>query len=210
MEPHRISWNHQVSENCYNYKADSRFAPSQWETTLLCNGVSHWLGANLESALNCHCSLSLLQGHMLSFVFICLWISLCVLYPASILACVNWSMFHKWMAQYKRDITPLLMHWGYMSFALTHCGLVMLYGDRDLVNFGSGNGLLPDGTKPLPEPMLTDHQWSPSDIHIRAISQEMPQPSITEFRLKITYLNFHSNFPGASELNNQNGLCSPG
>ena len=29
------------------------------------------------------------------------------------------------------------------------------------VNIGSGNGLLPDGTKPLPEPMLTDHQWGP-------------------------------------------------
>ena len=28
------------------------------------------------------------------------------------------------------------------------------------VNIGSGNGMLPDGTKPLPEPMLTDHQWS--------------------------------------------------
>ena len=27
------------------------------------------------------------------------------------------------------------------------------------VNSGSGNGLLPDGTKPLPEPMLTYHQW---------------------------------------------------
>ena len=29
------------------------------------------------------------------------------------------------------------------------------------VNTGSSNGLLPDGTKPLPEPMSTDHQWSP-------------------------------------------------
>ena len=28
----------------------------------------------------------------------------------------------------------------------------------------------------------------------------MPQPSITKIRLKITYLNFHSNFPGANEL----------
>ena len=26
------------------------------------------------------------------------------------------------------------------------------------VNTGSGNGLLPDSTKPLPEPMLTYHQ----------------------------------------------------
>ena len=30
--------------------AKSRFAPSQWETVLLCNDVTHWLGANLESA----------------------------------------------------------------------------------------------------------------------------------------------------------------
>ena len=29
----------------------SRFAPSQWETPLLCNHVSHWLGASLESAI---------------------------------------------------------------------------------------------------------------------------------------------------------------
>ena len=27
------------------------FAPSQWETALLCNDVSHWLGANLESTM---------------------------------------------------------------------------------------------------------------------------------------------------------------
>ena len=33
------------------HRADSRFVPSQWETALLCNDVSHWLGANLELAL---------------------------------------------------------------------------------------------------------------------------------------------------------------
>ena len=27
------------------------------------------------------------------------------------------------------------------------------------VNIGSGNDLLPDGTKPLPAPILTNHQW---------------------------------------------------
>ena len=32
-------------------RADSRFAPSQWETALLCNDVLHWLGASPESAL---------------------------------------------------------------------------------------------------------------------------------------------------------------
>ena len=34
------------------YRADSRFAPSQWETALLCNAVSHWLGVSLESVLH--------------------------------------------------------------------------------------------------------------------------------------------------------------
>ena len=32
-------------------RTDSRFAPSQWETALLCNDVSHWLSASLESAM---------------------------------------------------------------------------------------------------------------------------------------------------------------
>ena len=40
---------------------------------------------------------------------------------------------------------------------LTHCGLVMSYGEI-WVTIDSGNGLLPGGTKPLPEPMPTFNQ----------------------------------------------------
>ena len=36
------------------------------------------------------------------------------------------------------------------------------------VNIGTGNDLLPDGTKPLPEPMLTYHKYGPV-----AITQEL-------------------------------------
>ena len=36
---------------CDIYKAGSRLASSQWESVLLCNDVSHWLAASLESAL---------------------------------------------------------------------------------------------------------------------------------------------------------------
>ena len=44
------------------HMADSRFAPSQWETALLCNDISHWLGANLKSALDIYaCWHALLQ-----------------------------------------------------------------------------------------------------------------------------------------------------
>ena len=35
----------------WQHRADSRFASSQWETALLCNDVSHWLDADLKSAL---------------------------------------------------------------------------------------------------------------------------------------------------------------
>ena len=35
------------------------------------------------------------------------------------------------------------------------------YDDTDRVEIGSGNGLVPDGNKPLPEPMLTYHQYGP-------------------------------------------------
>ena len=35
-------------------RADSRLVPNQWETSLLSNAVSHWLGANLESASMSH------------------------------------------------------------------------------------------------------------------------------------------------------------
>ena len=39
-----------------------------------------------------------------------------------------------------------------------------------------------------------------SGIRLRAILQEISQPSVTEFSLKITYLKFCSNLPGANEL----------
>ena len=36
------------------YRAGPRFAPSQWETSLQSNAVSHWLGASLKAALYIH------------------------------------------------------------------------------------------------------------------------------------------------------------
>ena len=35
-----------------SYRSDSRFAPRQWEPTLLCNDVSYWLDTSRESALS--------------------------------------------------------------------------------------------------------------------------------------------------------------
>ena len=43
------------------------------------------------------------------------------------------------------------------------------------VNIGSGNGLVPDGTKPLPEPMLTYHQSDPMTITWRQCHRSYPK-----------------------------------
>ena len=63
---------------------------------------------------------------------------------------------------------------------------------QNRINFGSGDGLLPDGTNPLSEPIF----------NLKAISQEILQPSISKISLIITYLKLYSDFPGANELTN--------
>ena len=53
---------------CDAHRSDSRFAPSQWETSLQSNGVSDWLSTNLESAL-CTPSQISLRAHSPGFPF---------------------------------------------------------------------------------------------------------------------------------------------
>ena len=85
-------------------RTDSRFAPSQWGTVLHCNGVSHWLGANLESALHCVTELSKHRLGMTSSVF---WISCNALYfcrpctiPFSGLCCTQFAAWNIVLYQY--------------------------------------------------------------------------------------------------------------
>ena len=43
---------HHLLKSYWDTQGDSRFVTSRWEEVLLCNDVSHWLGTNLESALD--------------------------------------------------------------------------------------------------------------------------------------------------------------
>ena len=45
---HALTYNGLFKTFCRN---QSRYAPSQWETSLYCNGVSHWMGAYLDWSL---------------------------------------------------------------------------------------------------------------------------------------------------------------
>ena len=73
-------------------RADSRFAPSQWEMPLLCNDISHWLGASLEKSWPCHNRT--LTGWICSAPKeICAWFVVCCVllwFPASLFYPLQW------------------------------------------------------------------------------------------------------------------------
>ena len=63
------------------------------------------------------------------------------------------------------------------------------------------SAIMPDGTKPLPEPMLTYHRWgSLAFINLRALSLDDVKKPINKTRLKIVVLKWHLGLPGANEL----------
>ena len=67
------------------------------------------------------------------------------------------------LADTKLSAAMLLTMWDRLFLGilvLTQCGLVT-WATEIWINIASGNGLLPNGTKPLPDPKLTDHQLSP-------------------------------------------------
>ena len=78
--------------------------------------------------------------------------------------------------------------------ALTHCGLVTADGDRYLDQHWLRQSLAITWTN-------VDRSTVKSiGIHLRAISQKIPQPAIIKISLNINYLNFHSNPPCSNEL----------
>ena len=71
----------------------------------------------------------------------------------------------------------------------------------------NGSTLVPDGTKPLPESMLTDHQW---DSYNGNFTRDASTIMITEISLKITY-NFIQISQGPNSygcMGNKNHLTS--
>ena len=56
------------------------------------------------------------------------------------------------------EVTPEKLQ---MSPYFSMVWVICPHFSKALAEHCSGNGLLPEGTKPLPEPMLTYHQWGP-------------------------------------------------
>ena len=78
-------------------------------------------------------------------------------------------------------------------------------------NIGSGNGLMPDDTKPLSEPMFTNcWGWG---CHQMEISQEVFKIYILDMSLKIDDLSLQPHLSGANDFSNmweiQWSVCDP-
>ena len=76
--------------------------------------------------------------------------------------------------------------------SLTLCGLMT----ASMTTIGSGNGLLPDGSKPLPGPMLTSHKWNSLAFTWEqfnwGVSKILFCMMILKFTLKKKLLPYHS------------------
>ena len=68
-----------------------------------------------------------------------------------------------------------------------------------LVNTGSGNGLLPYSTKPLPEPMLNNHQLGPETF----IWVQFHERHLSHQSLKLPWKLLIWNFIQISEIGNE-------
>ena len=94
-------------------------------------------------------------------------------------------------------------------YLLSHCGLVTPYGNIDLGQHWPRQWLHAWRHQAITCTNVDLSSVKSSDLHIRSISLEMHQPSITKIRLKITYLKLHSNFPGANGLKILPLTCIP-
>ena len=100
---------------------DSRLAPSQWETSLQSNAVSHWLGANLESILNhMHNSWDALWALGMPILPLCCPFSYCDAHSPTVMPILPlWCPFSHCDAHSPTVIGPVLRTWN------SHTGAVL-------------------------------------------------------------------------------------
>ena len=87
----------------YEDRVDSRLAPSQWETSLQSNDVSHWLGTNLESVLE-------------------RFLGRCSSVPAVLISIIiSWLIFSKMVAADTPLLAPKGAAWGVFCEFIIWC-----------------------------------------------------------------------------------------
>ena len=70
---------------------------------------------------------------------------------------------------------------------------------KDPVNIDLGNGVLPDGTKSLPEPILTDHQWDSVALTCDQFHNKMLTTSVRKTNFKRKFVKSHPHISGVNK-----------
>ena len=103
----------------------------------------------------------------------------------------HWAKYHNFIqasrCKYCRHISQA------PKGTITHCGLVKPYGIIELGQHWLSNGLLPDGTKPSPAPMLT------SSVRSLAFTWELFNRNSSRFIIT-HHLRFQPLLPEVNEL----------
>ena len=86
--------------------ADSGFAPSHWETALLCNDVSHWLGANLKPVLWHIWHDIQTFSNIITFPWVCAWGGCTVIFHDDV---IKWNHFPRYWP-FVRGVHRLLVN----------------------------------------------------------------------------------------------------
>ena len=129
--------------------ADSRLAPSQWETSLQSNAVSHWLGANLESALHMHDK----PWQQWQRIPLHMWL------PHTL---TMWGTSFRFNTRKPRQNTRQFANDILKFIFLCKISCIstrILLKHVQLSGIGSDNGLAPNSDKPLSEPMMA-YLWT--------------------------------------------------
>ena len=163
--------------------ADSRLAPSQWETSLQSNDVSHWLGANLQNhpwwwwhgnAFGVNESTEWTSQRRFPHHEGQVKRSFDVFFDDSLNKLLNnfalfiYALTHWPPGKLKVILNKPFSIW--IQWLMADCPEMHITGSHWWwINIGSGNGLLPLGSKPLPEPMLTDQSHHMASISVNEL-----------------------------------------
>ena len=156
------------------FRADSRFAPSQWETALLCNDVSHWLGASIESAPK------FIWCHMFSFIA---YTAFCII-------------FH-----YLSHTRPRLMFFVFSCDINSSTPSAAYVASVNWVSIGSGNGLSPVRRHAITWTNAGLMSIRPLGTIFSEIQIKITKFSFMKMHLNVSSAKWRPFCPGGDELN---------
>ena len=142
-----------VTVSTATYRDQSRYAASQWETSLQCSDVSYWLSSYLDQSLHLAEGELFWQGTQDSP------------YPKNLACKTKLDIFQNKLYRNWKKICWYLFAQLIVSLVLGHWASVIHCVPHGIIECDSVH----DRTQQSPEPMLTSHKWGFCGTHHQSI-----------------------------------------